>query len=46
MKSLEAVFAGTPFGHAELLNKYISLSRSVAGWENKNEKKRGERRRG
>jgi hypothetical protein len=35
---LEAVFAGTPLGHADLLNKCISLSRSVVGWENKNEK--------
>ena len=36
-KKLLAVFAFAPLGHADLLNKFISLSRSAIRWENKKE---------
>jgi hypothetical protein len=33
------VFAFAPLGHADLLNKFISLSRSAVRWEIKKEEK-------
>jgi hypothetical protein len=41
-KTLVAVFAFAPLGHADLLNKFISLSRSAVRWEIKKEAKRDE----
>jgi hypothetical protein len=37
-----AVFAFAPLGHADLLNKFISLSRSPVRWEIKKKEKRDE----